>query len=76
MFEREIMIGMLKRTSTDFSKLVEELEEKQNFDVKEAGYVEETLKKTEKAIKRIRSMHEKLAEASQVQNGRFPAKAY
>ena len=59
MFEREVRISSLRKSSKDLSKLVEELEEKNKLDGGDLRYHEEVLKKIESALRKVRKMEEK-----------------
>ena len=54
MFEREVMISTLRKNSIDLARLIEELEEKPRFDGIDVKFCQETLKKIEAALRRIR----------------------
>ena len=58
MFEREVMISSLKKSSRDLSGLVEELEVKSRFDGIDRLYLHEVLKKIETAIRKVRKMEQ------------------
>ena len=58
MFEREVMISMLRKHQNDLRQLVEELEGYYRWDVQKISYCQETLKKIESGLKKIRKMEE------------------
>ncbi len=61
MFEREVMIGTLKRQKDVLDNLIQEMEAKPNTDWQETQYYHETLKKIESSLKRIRRVDEEEA---------------
>ena len=54
MFEKEVMMGSIKKQSDILKKLVEELEENPQFEKENRGYCHETLKRIESALRKIR----------------------
>ena len=56
MFEREVMIGTLKRQNDVLTNLIQEIEAKPKTDWQENQYYHESLKKIETALRRIRRM--------------------
>ena len=56
MFEREVMISTLRKSCVDLAKLVEELEDRTHFDGIDLRYCQETLKRIEHGLRRIRKM--------------------
>ena len=65
MFEREIMVSSLKSNSVTLAKLVEELEANQRYDVYDMRYCQETLKRIETSLRKIRKMNEETVQAPQ-----------
>ena len=61
MFEREVMIGTLKRQNETLKSLIREIEEKPKADWQDTQYYHESLKKIETALKRVRRLDEEEA---------------
>ena len=56
MFEREVMISTVRKSCVDLTRLVEEMEDRPQFDGIDLRYYQETLKRIEAAIRRIRKI--------------------
>ena len=64
MFEREVMVGTLRRQNDTLTKLIHEIESKPRSDWQESQYYRESLKKIETALRRVRRMDEEDASYS------------
>jgi hypothetical protein len=64
MFGREVMISTLRKHSVDLAKLIAELEERPRFDGIDLRYCQETLKRIESGLRRIRKIEPEMQPAS------------
>ena len=60
MFDKEVVIGGLKKNSEVLRKLVEEMESKPKLGTQDVQYYHEELKKLESALRKIRRFDESL----------------
>jgi hypothetical protein len=64
MFEREVMISTLRKSSLDLARLVEELEDRVGFDGLDLRYCQETVKRIENGLRRIRKIEAQIMPSS------------
>ncbi len=64
MFEKEVMISSLKKNNQMLSKLVQEMEDSSKTNLYDIQYFQETIKRIESALRKLRKINDQDASPS------------